>query len=207
MFNILVFLFIYLLFLVSFSHERRLMVFHLRQSDTKSLQVSQVSRTLLCILAVLNNAVGSMFHRFPTLRAPLWWSCQPHQLQLVSPSPWCSIVFLVLKQGLSIHLSFRFLFIFTLSAAETANAPIRQGFFFFVCWQSLGLVVWSRLGDLFVSQNQENFMRPILQDGFWVVHIRLVRMVKVKLLAQFPVDPLAHPVVSSLILFLRLFCD
>ena len=38
-------------------------------------------------------------------------------------------------------------------------------------------------------------MRLILQDGFWIVHITLVRMVKFKFLAQFPVDRLPHPVV------------
>ena len=44
----------------------------------------------------------------------------------------------------------------------------------------------------------------ILQDGFWVLHIPFVHMVKFKLLAQFPVDHLVYPVVSSLIRFLRL---
>ena len=50
------FLFIYKLFdsFESFSHHRRLMVFHWSFRDSKSLQVS---RTLLSILADLNNAV------------------------------------------------------------------------------------------------------------------------------------------------------
>ena len=39
---------------MSFSHQRKLMVFHWRLSDSKS---PQVSRTLLSILAVFNNAV------------------------------------------------------------------------------------------------------------------------------------------------------
>ena len=42
----------------------------------------------------------------------------------------------------------------------------------------------------------------LLPDGFWFVHLPLVCMVKFKLLAQFPKDYLAHPVVSSLIIFL-----
>ena len=41
-------------------------------------------------------------------------------------------------------------------------------------------------------------MRLIFQDRFWVVHIQFVRIVKLKLLAQFPLDHLAHHVVSTL---------
>ena len=53
------------------------------------------------------------------------------------------------------------------------------------------------------------FVYPILQDGFWVVHTPLVRMVKFKFLARFQVDHLLHPVVSSLyyyyLLLIRVF--
>ena len=42
-----------------------------------------------------------------------------------------------------------------------------------------------------------------LQDGFWVVHEPFGSMVKSKLLAQFSMDHLPHPVVSDLILFLN----
>ena len=51
----------------------------------------------------------------------------------------------------------------------------------------------------------ENFMRLILRDEFWIMHILLIRMVKFQFLVQFPVDHLAHPVVSCLILDLRKF--
>ena len=44
-------------------------------------------------------------------------------------------------------------------------------------------------------------LRFILQERCWVVHIPFVRTVKFKFLAQFPVDHLAHTVVSSLIHF------
>ena len=40
------------------------------------------------------------------------------------------------------------------------------------------------------------------RNRYWVVHIPFVRMVKFKFLAHFPVDHLAHPVVSHLILLL-----
>ena len=43
-------------------------------------------------------------------------------------------------------------------------------------------------------------MGVILQDRCWVVHIPFVSMVKFKFLAHFPVDRLADPVVSRLIL-------
>ncbi len=44
----------------------------------------------------------------------------------------------------------------------------------------------------------EEFVRLILKDRFWVMHIPFVRMVKFKFLAHFLVDRLAHPVVSRL---------
>ena len=51
----------------SFSHQRKQMVFHWRLGDSKS---PQVSRTLLSILAVFNNAVDWMvFTRPPTSKS------------------------------------------------------------------------------------------------------------------------------------------
>ena len=43
-------------------------------------------------------------------------------------------------------------------------------------------------------------MHFVLQHRFWVVYIPLVRMVKFNIFAQFPMDHLTHPVVSSPIL-------
>ena len=68
------------------------------------------------------------------------------------------------------------------------------------CWLSLGLVIWLRLSDPFVSQHPRedrafHFPGQILGCAF-------IRVVKFKLLAQFPVDHFAHPVVSGLILSL-----
>ena len=48
-----------------------------------------------------------------------------------------------------------------------------------------------------------NFVRLILQDGFWVVHIPLVCMVKFKFLALFQVDHFPFSVLSHLKLFRR----
>ena len=65
--------------------------------------------------------------------------------------------------------------------------------------------VWSLDWDYVIHLNlkiPEEFVRLIGRDRFWVVHITFVRMIKYKFLAQFPVNPIAHPVVFSLILIL-----
>ena len=55
----------------------------------------------------------------------------------------------------------------------------------------------------------KRFVRFIFKDGFCVLRVPFVCMIKFKLLAQFPGDHLSHPVVSSLILSLciRLLYD
>ena len=103
---------------------------------------------------------------------------------------------------LSRYLSFFSVsFSFTQWSAGMAKSTIWLVLFF--CWLSLGLVVWQRLDDLFVwIKILEKFVHLIFLDRFWVVHIPFVRMVKFKLLAQFPVNSCTHQVVSSLIFFL-----
>ena len=71
-------------------------------------------------------------------------------------------------------------------------------FFFFFFFFFHYYKIWQSDRD-FVYLEILNFVRLIFQDRFWVVHIPFVRMVKLQLLAQFPVDPLAHTVVLSLI--------
>ena len=61
----------------SFSHQRQLMVFHRRLCDSKS---PQVSRTVLCILAVLNSAVAKMV----STRPPTSKSSRPFNNSLVT---------------------------------------------------------------------------------------------------------------------------
>ena len=68
---------------------------------------------------------------------------------------------------------------------------------------SLVLVFWLRLGDLFVSQNLRKFCVSFFLGRFCFVRIPFGRMVKFQFLAQFSVDHLPHPVISSLIFFLR----
>ena len=48
----------------------------------------------------------------------------------------------------------------------------------------------------------DNFVCFILKDRFWFGNTTLGSMVKFQLLAKFPVDQLANPVLSSLVLFL-----
>ena len=63
--------------LISFSHQRKLMVFHWRLSDSKS---PQVSKTLLSILAIFNNAVVWMV----STRSPTSKSSRPFNNPLVT---------------------------------------------------------------------------------------------------------------------------
>ena len=156
------------------------MVFHWSLSDNKPLQVS---RTLLSILADLNNAVVWMVSTCPLISKS--FSPYDNPLEIVPSAPitigntviFMFYDFLVLWQSLG-NLSFCFL-LFLLSGS------LRQQVHCFFCWLSLGLVVSPKLDDLFVSQG---ILCLILQDRFWIVHIPLVGRVTFKFLAQFPVD-------------------
>ena len=130
------------------------MVFHWILSDSKS---PQVSRTLLSILAVLNNAVVWMVStRPPTSK---------------SSSPFCNLLVAVPNAPITIgiivtcmfHSFFnslarsRYLSFFSHSFSRDskvdyfANSLFFFFFFFFFCWLLLSLVFWPGLGDLFVS--------------------------------------------------------
>ena len=129
------------------------MVFRWRLSDSKS---SEVFRTLLSILTDLNNAVVWVVSSCPLISK----SSSPCFNSLVTvPSTPITIGITVTfmfhtffsSQARFWYLSlFSLSFCFTLCSAETAKSTIRQ---FFFCCISLGLVIWSRLGDPFVSQN------------------------------------------------------
>ena len=87
-------------------------------------------------------------------------------------------------------------FSFTLWSVWRAKSKIQQ---FLLCWLSLGLVVWPKLTDPFVCQNLKEFCA----SHFLGRIPGCAPKVKFKLLAQFPVDPLPHSVVSSFIFSLR----
>ena len=130
------------------------MDFHWSLSDSKS---PQVPRTLLSILAVLNNVVVSMVSTRP--------------LTFKSSSPLSNPLVTVLNAPITIaliityvfHSFFNFLarprylsifshsFSFILWSAGTAKSTILQVLFF--CWLLLGRVFWPRLGDPCVCQS------------------------------------------------------
>ena len=102
-------------------------------------------------------------------------------------SPGLFAVFKLISAGIGIVL-----YSFYLVCIVLPNFSPRFSFFF--RWISLGLVVWPRFGDLFVSQNPGDvhafhFPRQILGCAF-------ACMIKFLFLPHFPVDPPAT-VVSS----------
>ena len=118
------------------------MVSNCSLSDS-SLRRPQISKTLLCILTNLNNALVWIFLLFLCLPAPLsifWGLLHEHQLQLISPSPSCSIIFNSLAR--SGYLSFFSLsFDFTLWYAWLASSQIVNfSFLLLTVSRSRGLV-------------------------------------------------------------------
>ena len=129
----------------SFYHQYLLMVFYWNLSDSKS---PQVSGTLLSILSDLSNTGWPLlvlwFQSLPVSWPILWGSFQVHQLQLVSPSPSCSIASSALLQNPVIYHFFHLLLIL-LGGLLGQPSPLFGRFSFFPL--SLGLVVWLRLDD------------------------------------------------------------
>ena len=182
------------------------MVFYWSLSDSKS---PQVSRTFLSIFVNLNNAVVWMVSTCPLISN--------------SSSPFTNPLVIVLSALITIGIIITFMFFcffsslvrsrylslfllsfnFTLWSARTAKSTIRQVLFFLLTITTssfLAKIRWS----VCISKSLISLCL-ILQGGFWVVHIPFICMIKFKLLAQFPVDNLAHPIVSGLILSLCLF--
>ena len=179
------------------------MVFHWSLSDSKS---PQVSRTLFSILADLNNAVVWMISTRPFISK----SSSP----FINPSVSVPRAPVIIGKNVTFMFHcffssfFSLSFDFTLWSARTARPTIFKFAFFvdYYKFRSSGRDWVIRLYDKF----PEKFVRVILQDWCWVVHIPFVRVVKLKFLAQFAVDPFTHPIVSSLsvlIYCIRLLCD
>ena len=131
------------------------MVFHWSLSDSKSLQAS---RTLLSILAVLNNvAVWVVSTRPPTSKSSSPFS---NPLVTVTNAPiTIGIIITCIFHNFSNPLVrsrylsfFSHSFSFILWSAGTANSTILQILFF--CWLFLGLVFWPRLGDPCTCQSE-----------------------------------------------------
>ena len=138
------------------------MVFRWSLSDNKS---PQVSRTLLSILTNLNNTVVWMVST-----SPLISKSSSSLINLLVTVPRAPITI-----GIRVHVFFyslaksRYVSLFLLSfnfsqwSAGTAKSTIRQVLFF--------LVVWARLGDLFISHllllfTPLEFFTSVFADGF-----------------------------------------
>ena len=155
------------------------MVFRRGLSVNKS---SQVSRTLLSILADLCNA--------------LVWIVSPRPLISKSSSPFTNLLVTVPRAPITTGITVTFKFqIFSLISQQRPSTYTSLRFLSILhCGQPC------QPSPQF-SKSQKSFTHLILQDRCWVVHKPFVRMVKFQFLTQFPMDHLAHPVVSSLILF------
>ena len=176
------------------------MVFHWSLSDSKSLQVFRI---LLSILAYLNNAVVWKVSTRPLISN----SSSPFINPLVTV-PWApfrvginvTFIFHSFPFPNTVELLILLLTSFTIWSAGTAKFTILQVlFFFFVDYYEIWLSGQNKGISKYLKITEE-FVILIFRDIFWVVHISLLCVVNFKFLAQFTVD---HPVVSSLILFLR----
>ena len=105
------------------------------------------------VVTVLSFGWSRLVFLFPILPVPLsilWWLYRMHWLLLVSPSLSCSIVFSVLFQGPCTYL-------FRLLPVLLQNGKVHSSVIFFFFKLSLGLVVWLRFADPFVSWNTREF--------------------------------------------------
>ena len=142
----------------SSSQQRYLMVFNWSLSDSNS---PQVSRTLLSILSVLNNAVVWLV---ATLR-PTSKSCSPFNNPLVTvpkaPITIGIIVTLMFHSFFQISskvevliLLFTFFQFYSVVSRDSKADNFVNSLF---CWLLLGLVSWPRLGDPFLCQSPVGF--------------------------------------------------
>ena len=179
------------------------MVFHWRLSDSKS---PQVSRTLLGILAVLNNVVVSMVSILPPTSKFL--------------SPFSNPLFSVSKAPITIGIIFTFMshsffnsrarskylsffshsFSFILWSAETAMSKILHIFFsFLLIIIRSGVLAEIRLSVCMSKSHRSLYVSfSRIGAGLYIYHL----LVWSNLSFHIPVDHLAHPVVSCLILLL-----
>ena len=165
------------------------MVFHWSLSDSKS---PQVSRTLLSILAVLNNVVVWMV---PT-RPPTSKSSSPFSDPLVTEPKApitigviviaCSIVFSIPWQGPGTNPSFHILSVmFCGQPRQRSRQFCKFSFLFIYLFLFFFFLIIIRLGDPSVWKSPIGDY-VIFYDNCWVVHIPFVRMVKFRFLCTSP---------------------
>ena len=140
------------------------------------------------------------FPTLPVLSPSLWGSSQTHQLQLILPVPWCSIVFLVLSL-------FDFFDVFSVVCRDdkvhySAGSYVSHfnlfiySFFFSHTSGLLSGIKWS----VCISKSQRilcvSFSRTDSLE--LILHIPFGNIIKFQFLARFSVDQFPRTVVSSL---------
>ena len=136
------------------------MVFDWSLSDSK---FPQISRTLLSILAGLSNGVVWMVSS-----CPLIFECSSaftNPLEIVASAlitlgitvTFMSHVFFYFSGKVWVLFSLFVFFYFYFVVRRNGKIHSSASSLFF-CWLSLGLVVWPRFDDLFVSQNPREFL-------------------------------------------------
>ena len=145
-----------LLLLLSFSHQRCLIIFHWSLSDRTS---PQYARTLLSILVDLNNAADCMVSTrtsISKLSSPFYEAIGnfPNALFIIDTT----VTSMFRKFSISLAMFWYLLFfvcflLFLLGICQGGKIyyPAGSIFFFFFCWLSLGMVVWPILKDPFAS--------------------------------------------------------
>ena len=138
--------------LVSFSYQRWWMVFHKRLSDNESLQVFG---TLLSIPAEFNSALVWIVSILPLISCFLSFF----------PNLWGQFHHTNYNCYLHVPVCLGFFQLF-----DTVKEFV--DFFHFLLFSYWGLVFKPDLCNLILSQNsKEFFMRLILEDRFWFIHI------------------------------------
>ena len=186
------------------------MVFHWSLNDSESPGLFSVFRPILIMLLFK----WSPLFLFLSLLVPLpipGGLFRVKQLELVSPSPSCSIVFSSLARSRNLS-PFSLPFNFTLWSAGTAN-------FFSLslslslcrcccgcsCCPSLILVVWSRLCDLLVSHNPWELYASHSPGRILGCTYTTCSYGQIQISCTIPGGSSSHPLMSSLILFLCQF--
>ena len=137
----------------------------------------------------------------PTPLLSLWGSLQARQLLLVSLRASCPITFLILWQGPSTYLSFRYLWFSSCGLLGRQNSLFYRFSFFPLIITRSGILAGIRW-SVCMTKSQRILCVSFLGQILACVYTIFSCMVKFRFLAQFLVNPLSHPVVSNLVLFL-----
>ena len=162
------------------------MVFHRSLSDSKS---PQVSSTLLSIQADLNNAVVWRVSPRPIISKPSSLCTNPlvsvprAQITIVIIITFMFRIFFQFPSKVQVHIPLFIFFQFYTMVCRDGKVHNPTNSLFFIDYNK----VWSSCLNLVIRlyvKIPEEFVRVILQDRFWVVHILYVRTVKLQFLAQ-----------------------